>query len=355
MPRLLYISHFKISKAALVHLLCWTIFIFYEIVIIRVISNHFQSAILYVIFYLLNIFLFYFHSLIVLRASSHRTIINLWRIPLFIILELFAYTFITILVSFYLKHPVPYSMLSHEFLTSIYLANIVWRGTYFMLYGTGYYFLIRYNQKKERTLIQAIENEKLENSLLRAEQDFLRAQINPHLLFNSLNFIRYAIRKRPAEADDAIMRLAGMMGFALETTTGTIPLSRELEQIENLIALNQLRFNHTLYLNYNTDIHDAETPTIPIILLTLVENVFKHGNLRDEEFPALIKIETTPAYLLFESSNLAIENNSIKSNKTGIQNISLRLDQFYKNQYRFSHELHENIYKVELKIDYQPK
>ncbi|MCX2482783.1 sensor histidine kinase [Pedobacter sp. MR2016-24] len=240
-------------------------------------------------------------------------------------------------------------------MTSIYLANIVWRGSYFMLYGTGYYFLIRYNQKKERTLKQAIENEKLENSLLRAEQDFLRAQINPHLLFNSLNFIRYAIRKRPAEADDAIMRLAGMMGFALESTTGTIPLSRELEQIDNLIALNQLRFNHTLYLNYSTEIHDPETPTIPIILLTLVENVFKHGNLRDEKFSASIKIESTPAYLLFESSNLAIEKNSVKSNKTGIQNISLRLDQFYKNQYRFSHELHENIYKVELKIDYPPK
>ena len=224
-----------------------------------------------------------------------------------------------------------------------------------MLYGTGYYFLIRYNQKKERTLTQAIENEKLENNLLRAEQDFLRAQINPHLLFNSLNFIRYAIRKRPAEADDAIMRLSGMMGFALETTNGMIPLSRELEQIDNLIALNQLRFNNMLCLNYSTDVHDPETPTIPIILLTLVENVFKHGNLRNEESPAFIKIQSTPAYLLFESSNLAIEHNSVKSNKTGIQNISLRLDQFYKNQYRFSHELHENSYKVALKIDYQPK
>jgi len=339
----------------LIHSLCWSIFILYEIIIIGIITRHFQSFTIYLTFYILNISLFYLHSLIVLRSNSISTIVNIWRIPLFIVLELLVYTIITILFSFYLKKPVPYSIFSHDFLTSVYLANIIWRGSYFMLGGTGYYFLLRYNQKKERTLTQAIENEKLENNLLRAEQDFLRAQINPHLLFNSLNFIRYAIRKRPAEADDAIMRLSGMMGFALETTTGMIPLSRELEQIDNLIALNQLRFNNMLCLNYSTDVHDPETPTIPIILLTLVENVFKHGNLRNEESPAFIKIQSTPAYLLFESSNLAIEHNSVKSNKTGIQNISLRLDQFYKNQYRFSHELHENSYKVALKIDYQPK
>lgn len=339
----------------LIHSLCWGIFILYEIIIIGIITRHFQSFTLYLVFYLLNISLFYLHSLLVLRSSSTSAIVNLWRIPLFIVLELGAYTIITILFSFYLKKAVPYSIFSREFLTSIYLANIVWRGSYFMLGGTGYYFLLRYNQKKERTLTQAIENEKLENSLLRAEQDFLRAQINPHLLFNSLNFIRYAIRKSPAKADDAIMRLSGMMGFALETTTNTIPLSRELEQIDNLIALNQLRFNNMLCLNYRTDIHNQDTPTIPIILLTLVENVFKHGNLRDEAFPAFIKIETNSAYLLFESSNLVIENNSVKSNKTGIQNISLRLDQLYKNQYRFSHELHGKIYKVTLKIDYQSK
>jgi len=354
MALLLYKDWFKPSKTVRIHLICWSVFIVYEISIIGIISEHFQRFTFYMLFYLLNICLFYFHSLIVLRPYAKHTINDIWRIPIFIIFEFALYSFLTIVISFYLNRPAS-SALLNTYLNKIYLANIIWRGSYFMLYGTGYYFLIRYNQKKERTLIQAIENEKLENSLLRAEQDFLRAQINPHLLFNSLNFIRYAIRKRPAEADDAIMRLAGMMGFALENITGTIPLSRELEQIDNLIALNQLRFNHTLYLNYNTDIHDLETPTIPIILLTLVENVFKHGNLRDEEFPALIKIETTPAYLLFESSNLTIENNSIKSNKTGIQNISLRLDQFYKNQYRFSHALHENIYKVELKIDYQPK
>lgn len=354
MPLLLYKEWFQRKKTIYIHLICWSIFILYEISIIGIISQHFQRFNSYALFYLLNISLFYFHSLVVLHPFAKSTMADLWRIPLLLILELTLYCILTSLFSYYLTQR-SVSIFELPIFSTINLANTIWRGSYFILYGTGYYFLIRYNQKKERTLTQAIENEKLENSLLRTEQDFLRAQINPHLLFNSLNFIRYAIRKRPAEADDAIMRLAGMMGFALESTTGTIPLSRELEQIDNLIALNQLRFNHALYLNYSTDIHDPETPTIPIILLTLVENVFKHGDLRNEESPAFIKIESTPAYLLFESSNLAIENNSVKSNKTGIQNISLRLDQFYKNQYRFSHELQGNIYKVVLKIDYQPK
>jgi len=65
-----------------------------------------------------------------------------------------------------------------------------------MLLATGYYILLNYNDKKEKTMTQAIENEKLKNDVLRAEQDFLRAQINPHLLFNTLSFIKYAAKKK---------------------------------------------------------------------------------------------------------------------------------------------------------------
>lgn len=218
----------------------------------------------------------------------------------------------------------------------------------FVLYGTGYYFLINYIRKRERSLIQDVENEKLKNDVLRTQQEFLRAQINPHLLFNTLNFIKYAARKRPEEADQAVMRLSGIMAFALENNSETIPVSKELEQVENIIALNQLRFNHTLNINYTRDLRNDQATIIPIVLLTLVENIFKHGNLLEKDCPEEIYIESNDEYLLIKTSNLPNQNKSIKSTHKGLANITSRMDQFYGNSYHFRREMDGILFKIEI-------
>lgn len=352
MPGSLYNTLLRPSKMVRLHVLCWIIFITYELSTLWFISVGFRPASFYLCFYTLNIGMFYFQALVVLHPREKYTLTDGIRIPLLIVFALLAYLFISILISTYLKNE-SYEQLKATFFNHTYFGSTVWRGTYFMLYGTGYSFLIRYNQKKERAATHAIENEKLNNKLLRAEQDFLRAQINPHLLFNTLNFIKYAVRKRPDEADQAIMRLSGLMDFALENNSTTIPLNKELEQVENIIMLNQLRYNHTLNISYKTEIHDMETPVIPLILLTLVENIFKHGNLLEEDHPAEIRIESTPEYLLFQTCNFPGMSRAFKSGKTGLKNIDLRLRQFYPDNYRFSYGLEGNVFKVEAKINYK--
>ncbi|WP_185960525.1 sensor histidine kinase [Pedobacter westerhofensis] len=223
----------------------------------------------------------------------------------------------------------------------------------FILYGTGYYFLYSYYERKEKAFTQAIENEKLKNELLRAEQDFLRAQINPHLLFNTLSFIKYAAKKNPEEADQAVMRLSGIMSFALDSNTQTIKLTKELEQVENIIELNQLRFNHKLNISYTKQLHDSQVSIIPIVLLTLVENIFKHGNLSDEKYPAKIFVQTTSEHIILQTSNLQNRNSTAVSHNKGLLNIRSRLDQAYKNRYEFHHETVDNLFKVYIKIKIQ--
>lgn len=267
-----------------------------------------------------------------------------------IIVEAVVYFFLYCLIGLFLRFLIN-EKLNLQFIDERYSFTAVYRAIYFILLGTGYYFLVSYNQKKEKELTQTIENEKLKNELLQAEQDFLRAQINPHLLFNTLNFIKYAAKKKPEEANEAIMRLSGIMSFALENNTTTIPIRKEIDQVENIIRLNQLRYNHTLLINYTTDIHNFETPVIPILLLTLVENVFKHGDLTNTENPVEIRVETTDEYLLFRTANVPNGSRALRSDHTGLANIKSRLDHFYKENYRFSFGIEGNIFKVEIKVN----
>lgn len=301
----------------------------------------------YFVFYTLNISVFYFHALVLLKQGVTNTKTDLWRIPLFLILELIVYSIISMTLSFSLIN-LKFREAAEFIFTVKSLASVIWRGIYFILYASAYYLLFSYNDKRRRELVQTIENEQLQNELLRAEQDFLRAQINPHLLFNTLSFIKYAAKKKPEEANEAIMRLSSIMGFALENNSQTILVSKELEQVENIIKLNQLRFNHTLHINYVTQLNNVQVTIIPIILLTLVENIFKHGNLLEKDYPAEIRVESTAEYLTIQTSNLPNYDSNLKSGKTGLANITSRLDQFYKNNYKFSHEMAGKLFKVEL-------
>lgn len=350
MLKILYKEHFKLTKTVQIHMLCWFIFIIYEIGITVTATGHTAGFATYILFYLLNISLFYTHSLLVLNKNSKTFLSAIWRIPLFMIIELVVYFVITVIISIYLSKK-EFGIVSLANISPSYVGNMVWRAVTFIMYGTGYYALISYNRKKEKTLNQAIENEKLKNELLRAEQDFLRAQINPHLLFNTLSFIKYAAKKKPDEADEAVMRLSEIMGFALENNSETILLVKELEQVENIIALNQLRFNHTLHIDYTTEIAHEDILIVPIIILTLVENVFKHGNLMDEAHPAKIKIESANEYLLIQTSNLPNPNRMVRTNQTGLANINSRLNQFYKDNYYFNYGVENGMFKVEIKIN----
>lgn len=345
----LYKDWLKPKKDVRIHIICWCIFIFYELSILKLLALDYQPYIIYVLYYALNISLFYFHALIVLKRGSTNTKADLWRLPLFTVLELVVHYFLSILISMLLAQ-LEYQKTFTLIFTVKAVSGTVWRAIYFILYGSAYYLLFSYNDKKRKELTQTIENEQLKNELLRAEQDFLRAQINPHLLFNTLSFIKYAAKKKPEEANEAIMRLSGIMGFALENNSQTILVSKELEQVENIIKLNQLRFNHTLNINYIVNLTNTQVTIIPIIILTLVENIFKHGNLIEKDYPAEIRVESTEEHLIVQTSNLPNYDITVESGKTGLVNITSRLDQFYKNDYKFNYGITNNLFKTELEI-----
>lgn len=305
----------------------------------------------YFLFYCLNISVFYFHSNFLINHLSNRRSINLWLVPAFVIAEFFTYYIISAIFSAFIDRYIALKINPPTIFSLKYGIGNLYRGILFTIFGTGYYFFLYYLQKQKKELTQFIERERLKNELLRAEQDFLRAQINPHLLFNTLSFIKYAAKRNPMEADEAVTRLSGIMGFALDNNNQTILLTKELEQVENIIGLNQLRFNHSLKIDYFTHIENKQAFIIPIILLTLVENVFKHGNLMDEKHPAAIHVTSTKEYILLETANLPNRNQSIISTHKGLSNITSRLYQNYKDHHIFKHGMDGNLFKVYIKIN----
>ncbi|RZJ99897.1 MAG: hypothetical protein EOO43_25590 [Flavobacterium sp.] len=234
---------------------------------------------------------------------------------------------------------------------SRFFAVGLWRWVIFIMYGTGYYFLMSYLSRKKMEMQQAIENEKLKLDLVKSEKDFLRTQINPHLLFNTLNFVKFAAKNRPAEANEAIICLSEIMRFALEqSNTELTSIKSEVDQVKNIILLNQLRFDHTLQIDLKERIENEHLLIIPVVLLTLVENVFKHGNLVEPGYPAEINIEADQRNLIFITRNLADKGSQIQNSCTGIKNILLRLNLCYGEEHSLEYKMEGNIFITKLTI-----
>jgi len=147
-----------------------------------------------------------------------------------------------------------------------------------MAYSTGSVFLfgiIRhiYNYTKLKQASQQLRIEKQE-----AELNYLRSQTNPHFLFNTLNNIYSLARDKSDLAPESILRLSKILRFMLYETSGRfIAIEQELKIISDYIALERLRYDESLRVNFNYNIEDMKQALPPLLLIPLVENAFKHG------------------------------------------------------------------------------
>jgi sensor histidine kinase YesM len=171
------------------------------------------------------------------------------------------------------------------------------------------------------------------------ELSLLKAQVQPHFLFNTLNNIYYQAHKESPATALQIERLAKMMRFFLEESPmEKIPLQKELEFIENYIELERLRMRYPLQLTFDYQV--PENFLIPpMILIPLVENVFKHGiNKRKTENMVSMKLEIADKRLFFEVINGI--NSSITEHRTGfgLLNLRKRLNLLYQDDFTLSTE-----------------
>lgn len=182
---------------------------------------------------------------------------------------------------------------------------------------------------------------------LSSELNFLRAQTNPHFLFNTLNNLYVLARKKSDKTADAIMMLSKIMRFVLyECRAPRIAVADEARVIQDYIELEKLRYNQRLKVHYDEALDKPHTPIAPLLLLPFVENSFKHGASGTTGDAAIyIKLVLRDNELVFSVKNTvdsdfdpaSLEN----SDGIGLKNVQRQLDLLYPGQYELE-LVHEN-------------
>ena len=229
--------------------------------------------------------------------------------------------------------------------------------------GTKYYFRSRNDQRK----LQDLEKQNLEHQL-----EYLKYQLNPHFFMNTLNNIHALVDIDPTKAQDTILELSRMMRFVLyEGDKSGVPLTKEFEFIRTYTNLMQLRYTSkvTITLDLPDEAPDKTIP--PLMLISFIENAFKHGISYQSESFITIKAELTPpsslltphstlltphstlltphsSLLTFTCSNSKAEKPNQERGGVGLANVKKRLDLLYEQNYTLEIKDEPDIYIVKL-------
>ncbi len=178
---------------------------------------------------------------------------------------------------------------------------------------------------------------------------FLKSQINPHFLFNSLNNIYSLAYQKSDATPDAILKLSEIMRYMLyESNENLVSLEKEIIYLRSFIELQKLRFkeNAQVILEVEGQVHQQHI--LPFILISFVENAFKHGLATDPENPIHINISVFEDKLLFTIKNKKSNLNKDQTGGIGMVNVKRRLDLIYPNQYKLTIENNTDDYSSEL-------
>jgi two-component system, LytTR family, sensor kinase len=192
----------------------------------------------------------------------------------------------------------------------------------------------------------------IEKEKISTELSFLKQQINPHFLFNAINSIySLSISKKP-ETSDAIIKLSSILRYMLyETDKQYVALNDEIQAINNYIELQKLRITEKVKLNFKLKGQPGSYKVVPLIMMPLIENAFKHGVDNANESFIDIFIEINQGNLLLSVRNKIVsKSGNQESSGIGIKNIIRRLELLYPDAYGFESSQNANIFAVNLQL-----
>lgn len=194
----------------------------------------------------------------------------------------------------------------------------------------------------------------LEEENKRAELKVLRAQVNPHFLFNSLNTIYSEALKKSDKAPKLILKLSDMLRYVVEKMNqNLVTLEEEIEYLKNFVELHKARLNDPSKVKFIISGDFSSLKIAPLLLLNFLENAFKHADLTDDDTFISIEISTRGKELRLSCSNSFFEDDSqqIKSSGSGIENAKRRLELVYPDRHSLHIRKNENTYHLKLKLE----
>jgi two-component system, LytTR family, sensor kinase len=192
----------------------------------------------------------------------------------------------------------------------------------------------------------------LENERLNAELNFLKLQINPHFLFNTLNSIYSQAHFKSEQTEHSILKFSRIMRYVLyDSAADKIPLTQDLEYISNYIDLQQLRLSKNISIQYTVTGPVAGLSIAPLLLITFIENAFKHGISYTAPSEIKIAIAVTGRELSLTVGNAITQLNRTTTGGVGLINARRRLDVLYPGRHLLDVVENDHLYIVNLKIE----
>jgi sensor histidine kinase YesM len=206
------------------------------------------------------------------------------------------------------------------------------------------------NEREKALIIKELEVLKKEKAVMEKELDFLKNQFNAHITFNFLNFCYSKVYKTSEKAATAIETFADMLRYSLQIKPDeNVPLKKEIEYIENFIRIQRC-LTTKVCVNFQYQGCIEAKLILPRILITFVENAFKHGQINNELYPIEIHLLANPENIIFKVQNKKTINKKIISSNIGRQNVKQMLNSFYNEKYHLSIKNMESDYTIELTL-----
>lgn len=266
----------------------------------------------------------------------------------------FVFALLMILKFYYLEPKFPgffdywpgHKMTVIERLTSV---KLMLREFSFLTYPVIILGFISFNRKQQRLL-------KLEEEKKSMELKILKNQLNPHFLFNTLNNLYTLTLKKDNKAPEVIAKLSEILDFVLyRCNEDYVSIEKEIALIENYIGLEKLRYSENrLTISFTKNI-EVSNKISPLILLTFIENAFKHGVINETEKAIIsLQLESKKQQIIFSIDNTKPKNDFGKTSdksKIGLVNVRKQLDLLYPKKHQLEIEETQITYAVKLYLN----
>ncbi len=204
------------------------------------------------------------------------------------------------------------------------------------------------NWYKQQQLLQKIQVENLETELR-----YLKAQLNPHFLFNSINTIYFQIDKNNVEARESLQKFSELLRYQLyECNEEEIAIEKEIQYLQSYIDLQRLRRKNNYHIQFETGDNVAQFSIAPLLLIAFVENAFKHvSNYTDKDNHIQVQLCRQNGCMLFHVINTKSNSPAAHTDGIGLKNVKRRLELLYENRYQLQINNEPYSYAVHLQLD----
>ena len=330
----LFIDYLFLRQRWVVHFLFWLlVLILYVIFFGRQDNNYLQT--------------FFFVGLLMPVTIGTTYFLNYFLVPYYLMKERFGlftlYFIYTLIGSLFLEMIIAWLtfivmadvQIRKMSPASVHISFLLVALLMVVFLGVAIKMLLHWRKSKD-------DYQKLMRDKVEAELKFLKMQLNPHFLFNTLNNLYYLASEKSDKAPGAILALSELLDYVLrETKAEFVSLEKEIKLVQNYVALESLRYEDRLKVDFEISGHVAKSKIAPMLLLTLVENAFKHGVMKAVGNNWIkIKMDCGEEKIVMEVSNSHRTLPQPHNNGIGLDNLRNQLTLLYKD--RHSLNIHQD-------------